>query len=306
MKRVAFLVGVAIAAFATRARADDTSPATHAIYDAATAAMDKKDFATACPKLEQVVKLVPDGVGARMTLGQCYEGADKLASARDAYLGAAATATRLGQAQRATEATASANALKLKLATLTITIPPSVQTTAGLSVMRDGALVTPDTWGTPVVVDNGSHTIAVTALHKKPWTRTVDVSADGASVTVPVDSLADDLPQSPSSPAAVAPPEKRSVPPLAIASFAIGGAGIVVGTITGVLTITDSCHAHGLCPTAAGSRARATAWASDVSFGVGVVGAAVGVIAIFTIHPKSGPTTSLMLGAGDVRLIGTF
>src|SRR5262245_25783154 len=56
-----------------------------ALYDAATKAMDGNDYAAACPKLEEVVRLVPHGVGARLTLARCYEGAGRLASAHASY-----------------------------------------------------------------------------------------------------------------------------------------------------------------------------------------------------------------------------
>jgi hypothetical protein len=81
------------------------------LYEVATAAMDKGDYATACPKLEEVVRLVPDGIGAKLTLAECYEGAGRLASAWAVYGTARAVAAKAGQPDREKKAAAKERAL---------------------------------------------------------------------------------------------------------------------------------------------------------------------------------------------------
>src|SRR5262245_4192707 len=55
--------------------------AAQALFDQAFDEMGKKQFASACPKLEEATRLVPDALGAKEQLALCYEGWGKLASA---------------------------------------------------------------------------------------------------------------------------------------------------------------------------------------------------------------------------------
>jgi len=52
-----------------------------ALYEQATAEMDAKSDRSACRKLEEVTRIVPEGIGARLTLGRCCEARGSLASA---------------------------------------------------------------------------------------------------------------------------------------------------------------------------------------------------------------------------------
>src|SRR5262245_14421848 len=109
-----------------------------ALYEQAVAAMDKKDYASACPSLEEVVRLIPEGVGAKLTLAECYEGAGRLASAWTGYALAEAAAAKENQREREQKAHARAEALKPKLARLTIVVPEAVRALPGLAITRDG------------------------------------------------------------------------------------------------------------------------------------------------------------------------
>jgi hypothetical protein len=276
--------------------------AAQALYDKATQEMDRKDFASACPRLEEVVRLIPDGVGARVTLGQCYEGLGKLASAWSAYAAAEATAQRLGQNDRAAKAHETAERLRPRLATLTVVVPESLRDAPGLVVKRDGTEVGRATWGVAIPVDRGSHTVAVSATGKLDWSKTIDVDAEGKSVTLTVElpaNAAQPVSPAPVAPAPVAPPPiapapvapppvdkaKTPVPAFAIAGFAIGGAGVVVGAVTGGLTLAKDCKSN-TCTASDLSAAKTLAWVSDIGFGVGLAGAVVGIVGLVTAGPK--------------------
>ena len=82
-----------------------------------------------------------EGVGARITLAECYEGWGKLASAWTQYVAAEAMATNANQEERAKKAAAKAAAIKPRLATLTIQVPETLRKTPGLAVQRDGVLL---------------------------------------------------------------------------------------------------------------------------------------------------------------------
>src|SRR5690242_15851378 len=71
--------------------------AAQAIFDSAQALMASHNYAEACPKLEEVVRLVPSGVGAKVQLAKCYDEAGRLASAWAAYLVAENAASTAGQ-----------------------------------------------------------------------------------------------------------------------------------------------------------------------------------------------------------------
>jgi hypothetical protein len=160
--------------------------AAQVLYDEGVKAMDAKDYATACPKLEEVVTLVPEGVGAKVSLAQCYEGAGRLASAWTAYIVAEAAAAREGQEARRKLASHRAAALRPKLATITVVVPDSVRSLAGLAIERDGIPVGQAQWGAAIPVDRGAHTVVVTAPSRPRLEKRVAIDADGAVVSVDI------------------------------------------------------------------------------------------------------------------------
>jgi predicted Zn-dependent protease len=144
-----------------------------ALYDAAVAAMRAGDFTTACPKLEQVVELAPSGIGAKLTLAECYEGVGKLASAWSMYTAVEAAAASANQPARQKKASDRAKALRPSLALLTVSVPQAVASTTGLEVRRDGVLLKRVEWGLPFPADKGKHAVVATAPGKKRWETTV-------------------------------------------------------------------------------------------------------------------------------------
>lgn len=166
-----------------------TALAAQALYDQATAEMDAGNYASACRKLEEVIRLVPEGIGAKLTLGDCYERSGKLASAWSQFALAESLAARAGQVERAQKASERAAALKPRLATLTVMVPEAVRGTPGLAITRDGVPLGEAQWGTPVPVDTGDHTIIATAPGRKPLKGHVIVTGDGERVSVELQPL---------------------------------------------------------------------------------------------------------------------
>lgn len=181
-------VGGAGAAHAQNAAAPKPPPAVQALFDEAAEALDRKDFAVACPKLEEVVRRVPDGVGARLALAECYEGDGRLASAWSAYM----AVERVGgpqQASRKRAARARAEGLRPRLATLTVSVPPSARALPDLEIESDGALLALEQWDAPVPVDKGTHVVRATASGRVPFQKSVSVAADGVRVVIQVGDL---------------------------------------------------------------------------------------------------------------------
>jgi hypothetical protein len=131
------------------------------------------------------------------------------------------------------------------------------------------------------------------------------------AVTLPM------VPQ-PAAPAPVAAP-LHSEPPsspvqvkLAIVSMGIGAAGLITGTVAGILTLSKHSSLAGTCPGGicpAGDKGEVSSYTtvadlSTVAFIVGGVGAALGVTLLFTA-PKA-RELGAYVGPGSIGVIGTF
>lgn len=174
--------------------------AAQSLVDEAGDLMDKKKFADACPKLEQAAKLLPQGIGVRIELAECYLGLGRLASAQGQYLQAEALA-RAAKDSRAREAASKAEKLKPKLATITLNVPDELRQVEGIRLTWDGFVWEPATWGTAIPVDMGKHQLDVQAPGYKPWKTEVNVEANGQTAKQDVPMLE------------ILPPERVKPPP---------------------------------------------------------------------------------------------
>lgn len=193
MRPASYLLALAMTfGTASNARADDTQATAQALYDRATGLMDEKKFAEACPKLEEVTRLIPDGIGAKMTLAECYEGLGRTASAWSEYKRAIVAAGQKGQRDRVERAARRVRDLEAKLSTITIRIAAPIAGTPGLEVRRNDIVVGAGQLGEAVPVDPGSHTITANASGKTPWTRRVEIGATRTAAVIEIDALIDD------------------------------------------------------------------------------------------------------------------
>jgi len=280
-----------------------------ALFEQATAEMDAGQFASACKKLEEVTRLVPDGVGGKYALGECYEGLGKLASAWTQYSFAEQVASRLGQTERAEEAKAKADALKPKLATMTVLVPDALQKLGGLVVRRDGVELREPQWGTPMYVDAGRHDLVVTAPGYTTWTKHVEVLADGVALksTVPENAIVPDPQAMKDSPVrlvpvvvAPPPPDRTWQRPAGIVSTGVGATTLVTSLILGGLALSNknASNEPGRCDIEtnqcdeAGLALRNRAWLfGNVSTGLFVAGAivTVGGVLLWSTAPSKTP-----------------
>ncbi|EYF01653.1 tetratricopeptide repeat protein [Chondromyces apiculatus] len=233
-----------------------TAATAESLYDQASTDMDAGKFASACPKLEEVTRLIPEGVGAKLTLAECYEKAGRLASAWAQYTLIEPLATRAGQRERARQAAAKAKALKPRIAMLTVEVPAEVRSIDGLTVTRDGATLWEAQWGIALPIDQGTHALEATAPGRNAWKESVEVSGDAAKVTVEVKPLAMEVVAktlAPPPPVVTAPrrPWQR---PAALAAMGAGMLGVGIGATLGSLAIArnnDSndgpCDAQNSC-----------------------------------------------------------
>ncbi len=114
-------------------------------------------------------------------------------------------------------------------------------------------------------------------------------------------------------PPAVADTKKGSSRTLALAAFGVGGAGLVVGGVTGVIAMGKASDLNGRCPggacpsseDAAVSSYKTMGTISTVGFVVGGVGVAAGAVLLLT-SPKSTAHVSPYVGFGTLGATGTF
>jgi hypothetical protein len=313
-----------------RADADSDRQAAQALFEKSEELMKAKNYAAACPKLEEVTRLVPDGLGAKLTLAECYEGAGKLASAWTTYAQVESLAARLGQPERQTLARDRALALKPRLAHLIIRVPTEVSELAGLEVKRDGKPVGPAQFGEAIPADVGSHKIEVAATGKAPWSKDANVAAEGSEVTITVPALKDGTAAAQPGGGGqggdtVPPPAEGEEPtwllPFGIAVGSVGVAGLIVGGVMGGLAIGKQNDAEEKCPanrcSAEGNDARTGAGTfADVSTAMFIAGgvlAAAGIVVII-VAPKgdntkgdsTAPSARLEIGPASFGFSGRF
>jgi Tetratricopeptide repeat len=328
---VALALGVAAPQVHAQPTGQDPLTVAQSLHEQAVKALDAKDYATACPKFEEVVRLVPNGLGARLSLAECYEGAGRLASAFTTYVALEEAAAKdPKQRERQTIAQTRAQALEPRLARLTIVVPDAVRALPGLEIQRDGAVVPSAQWGAPLPVDKGAHVLTASATGKQRLEKAVNVPSDGTKASVTFDKL-DDLSSAPGG----APPGVEAVPPVEstppdegttffntqrTAGLAVGGVGVigvVVGAIFGAQAIsklnesneghcnadTNKCDPEGLALREDGHTAGTV---STVMFVLGGLAVAGGVTLFVTAPSSSATSAKVAVGPGGITLRGTW
>ena len=302
------------------------SAAAQALFEQAKRLLKEGKAADACPKLEESERLDP-GSGTLINLARCYEQTERMASAWNKYLEAAAAAAASGNLQREKEARARAASLRPTLSELVIDVSADAKALAGLEITRDGERVGPAQWGLPIPADAGEHHVAASAPGRDSWQSVVVVKGPGGTFTATVPLLtpagslppaADNTPPASTTPTTPEPAhEKGSLGTQRIISLAVGGvgvAGVVVGTIFGLKSKSNHDEADQYCDgnrctdprgVSAGNAAHSAGNVSTVAMIVGGVGLAAGVT-LWLTAPKAKATAALAIGPGSLRLRGSF
>lgn len=199
----------------------DSSPkgraAADALYEEGTQLIRAKRYAEACAKLEASLELEL-GIGATLRLAYCYEMMGRTASASSRYKEAEAMAQAAGD-DRAEEAADLAKKLAPKLSLLALDVAPE---NVGVAVIkRDGKVLDPATWGTALPVDPGEHEMEASAPGRVTWKARITIAAKPGTQRMSIPAL---------EPAGWG---GRQI--AGVAGMALGGAGLVVGSIFGGL-----------------------------------------------------------------------
>jgi hypothetical protein len=308
------------------ARADDA--AAQQLFDDAKKLIADGKWATACPKLEESLRLSPTA-GTKFNLGDCYEHTGKTASAWAQFLSAATQTKIAGQKDREKAARDRAAALEPRLSRLAIVVPTEARP-AGLEVKRDGELVGPAQWGEAVPVDPGEHAVIASAPGKRAWKAKVEVTGAGTTAKLSVPELDDAAPPAAAATApATAPttsPPPHDTPPrttgnpnatLGWVLVGVGGAALVGGAVMFVLRgseiskLDSACGADGKsCPPSSSDDIAngKTYTALGIGlFGLGVVaaGAGVGVLVVGGKDKSAAQVRLVPIGRG-AGIVGTF
>lgn len=258
--------------------------------------------AEACPLFKESQRLDPK-VSTQLNLAVCYETVGKTASAWAEFNEAATLATRQGDESRAATARERASALEAKLSKLKVTAKP----TPGLVVKLDGK-VRDVTRGVPLPFDpNVPVLIEASAPGYVTFSTEVKLPTGPTEVPLEIPELQKE-PDKPPPQEKTPPPEDKTPPPpptekgtniglpIVVSTFTLAGVGVLVGSITGVMTIIEVNDLEKIDPRAPqcdsqceGDRNRRIARANDIAnasngmFIVAGVSAIVGVVVWATV-----------------------
>ena len=259
-----------------------------------------------------------------VTLGKLVDGVEELTRVAREELGRAAPlAFRKAQIR----ARQKLEAARLRLPKLRLTVDGAAAD-AVLEVRIDDQSVPAATIGLDRPVDPGDHDIEVSAVGYKSARAHVQIK-EGASQTVKLTLEALPPPAPEPTTATVETPAPQVQPPRARKAtyvpagllFGVGAAGLGVGTVLGLLTLSKAsdlnraCQPRSDCP--AGEQgeidtANHLALGSTIGFGVGVIGAGLGTY--FLLKPPTseggpsavGVTVQPWIGPGSAGLTGRF
>jgi hypothetical protein len=290
----ALLFGLCTGVSAAHAQSRDPAAA-ELLFAAGREAFDKGDYATACPKFEESQRLDP-AAGTLINLARCHEKVGKLASAWEAWRQAlqlldGADERRPSVERHTSDIEARVPRLEIKIAG---GAPP------GTRVTRDDVELGAASLGMKLPVDPGLHVVVARAPER--YDRQYEVKVEEGRVTSLVVEPGEARPPDvapPGSAAArpVVPAPVRDTPQTATGGgkrtlgFVLGGvgiAGIVTGSVTGILAIQkknsmlDDCEKVGdgyTCGSSgvdAANAGKTLAGVSTFGFAIGVAGLALG------------------------------
>lgn len=219
------------------------------------------------------------------------------------------------------DAGAELTALKPRLAWVTISVSGSNEA----RVTIDGAPVPPAAIGVRRAINPGERQLRVSAkgyLVQKKTLELAEGSDTQAEFTLEPDpdqqAQASNMLDT-SAPASQAPVDKRNPVPMYVA-FGVGGAGLIVGGVTGALalgkkgSLSSACNSSSQCPSSETdtlSSYHTLGTISGIGFGVGLAGIGAGAALWFlnkgTVQPAaSGVTVHPYVGFASAGAVGSF
>jgi len=344
MKRLLALAALLAPAIAAAQPGRDPAAA-EALFKKGVEALEKDDWASACPSFEASVKLDPS-VGAQLNVARCAEHDGKLARAWAEYQRAKVLNQETPGAKRKREVDAfvddALSKLEPRLPKITIRLASKP---AGVRVERDGVELPLTSLELALPVDPGTHVMVATAPGHEELRQTFDI-AEGARKEIvlelvpkgeigPVPAPSPE-PTVPPAPSPTPAPEKRDeggvdLVVLGASIGAVGAASLAVAAITGGLASSDhatledleGCERSGetlSCPGStldeardAASRGEALSVASTVTLFAGAAVAATGLTLVIVGATSSSASKTGLEGsifaspdAAGLRVFGRY
>lgn len=314
---VAALVSRAAWAQTPNATATTSQPASAAgeaerLFREAVQRMDHGDYVAACPLLEQSQALDPSS-GTLLNLGDCYEHTGRVASAWRTFADAETLALASARRDRAEVAKVRKNRL-LPLVPYVKLSPPK-HPNANLSVELDGHPLDAATLDAPVAVDPGDHEVRARAPGCDDFVSHVSAGEPGSTteLKIPALSACDAAPAAGPAPSAADHQLSLDAQDVAaISAGAVGLAGVIVGTVFGLKSVSkhadsdDYCTGH-VCEDPRGvelmHEARAAGNVSTTGFVIGGLGLAAGAMLWFArpFGPRANSAVGVAHGSLEVR-----
>lgn len=257
-RRIAWVTALVLATPAAVQASEPTETAAEQLFRAARALLGARDYAAACPMLEESLRLDP-APGTEFNLGRCYELAGRLASAERRYASVAAALHAAGDLAREEVARERLGAIAPRLSFLAVRLPPREGAPGESRVVVDGRELTGAERGGPFAVDRGAHEVIVERPGEPPWRDHVIVDAEAQTVAIDVppgeasrSALDEPLSFSPIPSHPPAPPgSPGALGGQRIAALTLLGAGVVaggVGAFFGVRAFQLGDEARRDCP----------------------------------------------------------
>jgi hypothetical protein len=271
-----------------------------ALFDSGRALMQRGEFAEACPKLAESLRL-DQGIGVMLWLADCWENTSRTASAWAMFREAASLAAQ-EKDPRERVARRRAAELEPRLTRMVLVVSKAAML-PGLDIERDGVHLAPTEIGVPIPVDPGFHTLAATAPDHERWSSTIDIAARREPIAITVPVLRGDAQGG------------RAMRTSAIVLASAGAVAVGVGAFLGLRakTVYDRSNDDGHCVAdrcdAAGTDARSSAFhlatASTVAFGI--AGAALVGAGMLSLLAPSSRTVAVTpaFGVGQAAVFAT-
>src|SRR3954447_2184642 len=164
--------------------ASAASPQAAALLREAKGLMAKRNYAAACPKLQEAQRLAPSPK-TLLEVALCHEKEGKTATAFAELNTVVQQAEWEGPKAAAKTAKAHLALLDPRLSRITVKVPTTSETD-GLQVTVDGVVLGRTAWGLPQAVDPGRHEIAASGPGRERWATTIRINGDHEQQAVQV------------------------------------------------------------------------------------------------------------------------
>ena len=295
------LAGLSLVALPSRSFADEPERTEdpESMYRRAILAMDARDYDTACPMLEQITLVLPDGLGAKFTLGECFEEQGRLANAYRTFVAVEKAALDKGQPERSKRAAERAGALLPRLGRITFIGSKPLVSGYDLRFEVDGVSIESDQFTDPHYVDAGTHHVVVLVKGTRRGEHDIEVSG-GSTYELPIRELLNLAPREPSPDPALpehdeptwgvtpAAPVERRFPVWQVVMGGVGlaavGAGVAfkLDSVAAERRLVEHCGERLLCPRNAGYDPADDNARKNRSFGLFVGMTGIGAAALGT------------------------